>query len=55
MAKRRKKRKTMPKGRGWKLHLNGRLVNATLLLKKRVSDKASIVVFKARTPKTQRG
>jgi hypothetical protein len=49
-----KGRKHMPKGRGWQLHFNGKHVGATLLLKKRVSDRASIVVFKARTPKTKR-
>ena len=46
-----KRRRHMPKGRGWKLVYNGRPVPASLLLKKRVNDRASIVVFKARTPK----
>ncbi len=49
-----KRRKHMPKGRGWQLHFNGKHVAASLLLKKRVSDRASIVVFKARTPKSKR-
>ena len=48
------KRKHMPKGRGWQLHYNGKHVAGTLLLKKRVSDNASIVVFKARTPKAKK-
>jgi hypothetical protein len=50
-----KRRKQMPKGRGWKLQFNGKHVSASLLLKKRVSADASIVVFKARTPKIKRG
>ena len=44
-----KRRKHMPKGRGWQLSYNGRSVPASLLLKQRVSPVASIVVFKART------
>ena len=50
-----KKRKHMPRGRGWQLYYNGRFVAATLWVKKRVSPVASIVVFKARTKKVERG
>jgi hypothetical protein len=50
-----KRRKHMPRGKGWRLSYNGKTMTAALIKKIRVSDLASIVIFRAHTPKIKRG